>query len=252
MFGAQRVLLVLETPAGLRIAGSLLPRNEKPLPLLHAITPWLESARRTRSSSLRHGPAGAEPIAQRSCLVAPLVAQDESLGYLYADIEGAFGRFQESDRDLLAMLASQAAVALAKIRFVDGLARKLADRDAQLEQHASELTIFNRIQEGMAAALDFQAIIDLVGDKLREVFETGDASIHWIDHDLGLVQRLYVYEHGVRLNVPAFKRDLEDPVDKRMCAHQPLVLNTIAEAIEWGMSAVAGTDQARSIVKVPI
>ncbi len=174
------------------------------------------------------------------------------LGYLYADIEGAFGRFHESDRDLLAMLASQAAVALANIRFVEGLAHKLADRDAQLEQHASELTIFNRIQEGMAGALDFQAIIDLVGDKLREVFQTGDASIHWIDHDLGLVQRLYVYEHGVRLNVPAFKRDLEDPVDKRMCAHQPLVLNTIAEAIEWGMSAVAGTDQARSIVKVPI
>ena len=29
----------------------------------------------------------------------------------------------------------------------------------------------------MAAELDFQAIIDLVGDKLREVFQTGEIGI---------------------------------------------------------------------------
>ena len=29
----------------------------------------------------------------------------------------------------------------------------------------------------MAAELDFQAIVDLVGDKLREVFDTGDIGI---------------------------------------------------------------------------
>ena len=33
----------------------------------------------------------------------------------------------------------------------------------------------------MAAELDFQAIVDLVGDKLREVFHTGDIGIRWYD-----------------------------------------------------------------------
>ena len=33
----------------------------------------------------------------------------------------------------------------------------------------AELAVINSIQEGLAAELDFQAIIDLVGDKLREV-----------------------------------------------------------------------------------
>ena len=89
LLGAQRVLVVLETPAGLRIAGSLLPRNEQPQPLLNAITPWLESARSSQSSRLRHGPEAAKLKVQRSCLIAPLVAKDEVLGYLYADIEGA-------------------------------------------------------------------------------------------------------------------------------------------------------------------
>ena len=63
VLGAQRVLVILETPAGLRTAGSQVPRDEQPLPLLKAVTPWLESARSTRSCSLRHGPEGAEPAA---------------------------------------------------------------------------------------------------------------------------------------------------------------------------------------------
>jgi GAF domain-containing protein len=93
-----------------------VPRGESEAALLQAITPWLEEARATRAVKLRDGPEGAETIDQRSCLVAPLIAQSEPLGYLYCDIEGAFGRFHDSDRDLLAMLAAQAAVALANVR----------------------------------------------------------------------------------------------------------------------------------------
>src|SRR5687767_14391045 len=40
----------------------------------------------------------------------------------------------------------------------------------QLAQREAELEIINSIQQGLAAELDFQAIVDLVGDKLREVF----------------------------------------------------------------------------------
>ena len=39
--------------------------------------------------------------------------------------------------------------------------------------------MINSIQQGVGAELDFQAIVDLVGDKLREVFRTGDISITW-------------------------------------------------------------------------
>ncbi len=40
------------------------------------------------------------------------------------------------------------------------------------QQRVAELAIINSIQQGLAAELDFQAIVDLVGDKLREVFNT--------------------------------------------------------------------------------
>jgi GAF domain-containing protein len=55
------------------------------------------------------------------------------LGYLYADIDGAFGRFRDTDRDLLGMLAAQAAVALDNAQWAQGLEAKVAERTADLE-----------------------------------------------------------------------------------------------------------------------
>ena len=76
------------------------------------MAPWLAEAVHTGSNRLRHGPDGADATQQRSCLVAPLVAAQGPLGCLYADIEGAAGRFEEPQRALLALLAAQAATAL--------------------------------------------------------------------------------------------------------------------------------------------
>ena len=59
-------------------------------------------------------------------------------------------------------------VALENARLFDETQRLLKET----EQRAAELAVINSIQEGMAAELDFQAIVDLVGDKLREVFHT--------------------------------------------------------------------------------
>jgi hypothetical protein len=127
------------------------------------------------------------------------------LGYLYVDIDGAFGRFRESDRALLGMLASQAAVALDNAQWSQGLEHKVEERTSELkssnvslEQRNAELAIINSIQQGLAAELDFQAIVDLVGDKLREVFNTPDLGIRWYDQKANLVHYLYEYEHGKR------------------------------------------------------
>src|SRR5438034_3053744 len=66
------------------------------------------------------------------------------------------------------------------------------------QQRAAELAVINSIQQGMAEKLDFQAVVDLVGDKLREVFNTGDIGIRWYEPATGLNHYLYQYEHGTR------------------------------------------------------
>ena len=208
--GAERVLLILESPGGPQLVGSLVPRGEDANALLRELDASLSEVRRTRTASLAYMPADAPELEQRSRIVAPLIAQRQLLGYLYADLDGAFGRFRESDRDLLGMLASQAAVALDNAQWSHGLEQKVAERtealnasNAKLGQRANELAIINSIQQGMAAELDFKAIVNLVGDKLREVFATPDLGIVWYEEETNLLHYLYIYEHGERLTVAA-------------------------------------------------
>ena len=256
--GADRVLLVLDTPEGPQIAGSLVPQGESEAELLRAVTPWLADARRMRSAALRHGPEGADALDQRSCLIVPLIAQRELLGYLYCDIDGAFGRFHDGDRDLLAMLAAQAAVALANVRAAEALERKVAERtaearasQAQAEQRAAELSIINSIQQGIAGSLDFQGIVELVGDKLREVLRTQDMSVWWYDVDARIAQCLYVIEHGTKFALPAPSPMRKGGAAERLIANrQPMVYNTVQELESLGV--VPGSDQAKSAVCMPI
>src|SRR6185295_2360838 len=114
-----------------------------------------------------------DELDQRSVLVAPLIVQQRLLGYIYADIDGAFGRFHDADRDLMGMLAAQAAVTLDNARWAEGLEAKVVERTAELsasnaraEQRAHELAIINSVQQGIAGSLDFQAIVNVVGDKV--------------------------------------------------------------------------------------
>ena len=248
--GAERVLLVLESPDGPRLAGSLVPRGEDAQALLRDVSPALQEVRRTRSASLSFSPEGAEEVEQRSRIVAPLIAQRELLGYLYVDIDGAFGRFHDSDRDLMAMLASQAAVALDNARWAQSLEQKVAERTGELEQRAGELALINSIQQGMAAKLEFQAIVDLVGGQLRRVFDTGDMSIRWWDEQANLLHQLYAYEHGVRLDMPP--RPPTEGQARLLRERRTGVVNSLAEQRALGITAQPGTDQARSIVVVPI
>ena len=52
------------------------------------------------------------------------------------------------------------------------------------------------------AQVDFQGIIDLVGDELRDVFDTQDMSIRLYDQRTGQVSSPYDIEHGRRLDIP--------------------------------------------------
>ena len=257
--GAERVLLVLEHDGVRRVAGAHLPRGEATADLLRAVTPWLDEARSSRAVSLRHGPDGAQAVDQRSCLVAPLIAQNEVLGFIYADLEGAFGRFGASDRGLLAMLGSQAAVALANVQWAQGLEARVAERTAELqaqrtqaERRAAELAVINRIQQGMSGRLEFQAVVDLVGDELRQVFNTGDIGIVWLEADGKTLTHRYVYEHGRRLELPPLRMRPGGVSERLLRKREVLVSGSPAQSAALGFVVSPGTDRARSVAAVPI
>src|ERR1700751_1014761 len=73
-------------------------------------------------------------------------------------------------------------------------ARSGRNRQVTRAQPDAELAIINSIQQGLAKRLNFQAIVDLVGDELRELFKTPDLGIVWYDEKTDLVHYLYAYE----------------------------------------------------------
>ena len=109
--------------------------------------------------------------------------------------------------------------------------------------------IINSIQQGLAAELDFQAIVDLVGDKLREVLNHSltSQSIGTMKK-LNLIHYLYVYEHGssansFRWNCSTFWRDIEYPIENTPTA---CFQSNPADYAKLNALAAPGTDQSKS------
>jgi GAF domain-containing protein len=234
-----------------------VPSGEDATALMHAIAPLVEGVRRSRSVTLSHDPTGADALDQRSRIVVPLIARHQLLGYLYADLGGAYGRFDDADRDLMAMFAGQAAVALDNAQWSDGLEHKVAQRTGELqasnlllEQRANELAIINSVQQGIAGSLDFQAIVELVGDKLREVLQVKDIGIVWFEMPGRMMHFLYAYEHGERLRLPPM--GMLPAIERMIETREPLLAHTAEEQVTAGAAAVPGTDQSRSAIVVPI
>ena len=256
LFGAQRVLVILETPAGLRTAGLLVPRDEHAPALLKAITPWLASARNTRSCSLRHGPEGAEPIAQRSCLIAPLLAQDELLGYLYADIEGAFGRFHEPDRDSLTMLASQAAEALVNIRVTAGLEHKLAERTAELSESLEYQTAISEVLRVISESpTDVAPVLEVILDCAMRLFQPHASAIYRYDGRL-----IHEAAHGIwtpeateqaRALYP-MPADERSTAGRAILARKTIAIEDVLEDPHYGLASLAKSTGVRRTVSAPM
>jgi GAF domain-containing protein/DNA-binding response OmpR family regulator len=189
--GGERVMLILDKDGKQEVAESYLPRGEQAGKLLHSIEAQLQHARLTRTTSL--------VLPKRSGLsriIAPMIAQNQVTGYLYVDMDAIYGRFNETDRDMLGMLANQAAVALDNARWTQGLEQKVAERTEALNQRVDELAILNTVGEAMARTLDVKTVTRIVGDKVRDIFHAEGVGIMLLDAQTNLIHNLYEYDAG--------------------------------------------------------
>ncbi len=106
---------------------------------------------------------GLEP---ESWLGVPIPAGDRVIGVVALESDRP-NAFSEGDQRVLSTLAASMGVALENARLFDETKRLLAETD----QRAAELAIITSVQDGLAAELDMQSMYDLVGDKVREIFD---------------------------------------------------------------------------------
>ena len=223
----QRIQL---EPIGLEPVGEYLMRHRQPL----------------LTNMERDGAKYGRENGAKSFLAVPMFVGEEFRGAISLQNVDHENAFSDSDVHLLSTLTSSMSVALESARLFDETQHLLK----VTEDRAAELAVINSIQQGLAAELDFQAIVDLVGDKLREVFNTDDLGIRWYDEKTNLVHFLYEYEHGKRLIIPSTKPPTGGCLKDILKTRKPVVRNTRAEYQPGGH--ISGTDLSNSLAAIPI
>ena len=123
----------------------------------------------------------------KSSIAVPILGSDRVLGSIVIEDYERENAFGEAEVRLLTTVAASMGVALENARLFDETQRLLKET----EQRNAELAIINSVQEGLAAELDFQAIFDLVGDKIREIFDTATSASRWYDRATRLMHCPY-------------------------------------------------------------
>jgi PAS domain S-box-containing protein len=171
-------------------------------------------------------------------LGVPLRSEGRTLGALVVQSYREEFRHTEADKELLTFVGQHIASALERTRLID-----------ETRQRAAELAIVNGVGQALTDQLDLDALIERLGDQLREVFEADLVYVALHDEATDLIGFAYYSERGERRANPPMRYG-EGITTKILRSREPMLLNR-TEAFEEVGSEVVGTP-VRSYLGVPI
>ncbi|MCI0618923.1 hypothetical protein L0244_38615, partial [bacterium] len=136
---------------------------------------------------------------------------------------------------LLETLANSMSVALENARLFDETNRLLKET----EQRKGELAVINSVQEGLVREMDMQAIYNLVGNRICEVFDIQTVLIRTFDHETGLEHWQYAIEKGERMY--SKPRPIIWANKQLIHSKQPILINEnyVETALKYGGTGVS-------------
>jgi PAS domain S-box-containing protein len=177
-----------------------------------------------------------EPI--KSALFVALVVGGRATGVVSLQNVDRMGAFGADDLRLLTTLAGSLSVALDNARLLE-----------QTRQRVAELATINGVGQALSSQLDLDALIELVGERVRDTFEADIAFVALHDRRSGQIDFAYYYERGRRRNEPSIAYG-EGLTSQILESRAPLVLNRSPQ-FEQHDAAPVGTP-VRSFLGVPI
>ena len=105
-------------------------------------------------------------------------------------------------------------------------ADKIRALKEQLAQRDAELAVINSIQTALASKMDFQGIIDTVGDKLNEIFRDGNVGIGYLDKTRKVTTFPYAMENGKRLDYFEISMDQPNLMNHILKRRRPVLINS--------------------------
>ena len=193
-----------------------------------------------RKSAEAHQPvvlAGERP---KSVLFVPLVVGDRATGVISLQNLDREHAFSDADVRLLTTLAGSMSVALENARLFE-----------ETRQRNAELALINDIQQALAQNLELQAMYDLVGERIHEIFDAQVVDIGIVDRATNLLHYPYTIERGVRF--PDEPTPIMGFARRVIETREPIVINERMDerAAEVGSATIQG-EAPRSAVFVPL
>jgi PAS domain S-box-containing protein len=149
----------------------------------------------------------------KSVLFIPLVAGGKATGVISLQNVDREHAFDEADLQLLTTVAGSLSVALENARLVD-----------ETRQRVSELATVNSIGQALSSQLDLDALIERVGEEVRETFEADIAYVALHDEAAGRIDFVYYYESGERRPEAPLKYG-EGLTTQILDSREPILLN---------------------------
>jgi GAF domain-containing protein/CheY-like chemotaxis protein len=184
-----------------------------------------------------------DPLGSRGVdwLGAPLRSEGRTVGAMVVQSYEGDLPHTEQDRELLTFVASHVGAALSRARAIE-----------ETRQRSAELALVNDVQRGLAERLEMQAMYDLVGDRIQEIFDAQVVDIGILDPDSRLIHFPYTIERGVRFP--------DEPIEiiglRRVAleSREPVVVNEDIERISTasGQPFVLAGEPPKSSVFVPL
>jgi len=208
------------------------PFPTQPLENFHGVTSYVIRT----GNSIKHGwDQFNELVANREVelegtynedgIGAPLKADGKILGAIFVQSYSQGIHYTDQDDEVLAFVAQHVATALTRLRALE------AER-----QRNAELAILNSVGEAIVKTLDMKALTRIVGDKVREVFNSDSAIIMLLDRKTNLIHVPYEYDRNEGGYI-----DYVEPFpmgtglsSKAITTGQPLMVGTLEEEIANG------------------
>jgi class 3 adenylate cyclase len=181
-------------------------------------------------------------------LGVPLRAEGRSIGAVVVQSYEGAHRYTEQDKDLLTFVGQHIASALTRARAIAETKRLLA----QSNQRAAELAIINSVQDGLAQRLDTQQMYDLVGDRIKDIFDAQVVDIGVVEAAAGVIRFPYTIERGVRfpdepIEIIGFRRHVLETRETLLISEE-----LAASARRYGQPEVLQGEAARSAIFAPL
>jgi PAS domain S-box-containing protein len=172
-------------------------------------------------------------------LGVPLKAEGRVLGVLVVQTYRSGERYTDDDLRLLSFVGQHIATALTRFRAID-----------EVRQRNAELAVINEIGSALERLLDFDATVELVGAKIRDIFDARSISIGLLDRATQETRWTFELEEGRRIHSDPLSIDagLTRLVYE---ARGPVIVGTLEESEARGATFL-GDVKHESFLGVPI